>query len=155
MHCGINLKSSRPEISFFPGAVAVVLLTSFSVFALDLSRKQVLQRKPLDVTETLGHTADMFNRILGEQVVLKFEIAPQLPALMADAGMFQQIILNLGVNARDAMSSGGRLTIRADEAKFAADDLSAKSNRKPGRFVRLSVADTGSGMDTAVIATSF
>ncbi len=118
---------------------------------LALSRKQVMRRKPLDMKETLGHTADMLSRILGEQVVLSFEIAPRLPPIMADAEMFQQIVVNLVVNARDAMSSGGRLTIQADEARFTSGDLSAKSNRKPGRFVRLSVADTGSGMDTTVI----
>jgi CheY-like chemotaxis protein len=118
---------------------------------LAFSRKQVMQRRPLDMKETLAHTADMLNRLLGENVVLKFEIAPALPAIMADAEMFQQIILNLVVNARDAMSSGGELTIRANEAIFGMDDLSAKSNRKAGRFVRLSVADTGSGMDTAII----
>jgi two-component system, cell cycle sensor histidine kinase and response regulator CckA len=118
---------------------------------LAFSRKQIMLRKPLDMKETLAHTADMLNRLLGENVVLKFEIAPGLPKIMADAEMFQQIILNLVVNARDAMSSGGQLTIRANEAIFAANDLSAKSNRKAGRFVRLSVADTGSGMDSAII----
>jgi two-component system, cell cycle sensor histidine kinase and response regulator CckA len=122
---------------------------------LALSRKQVMLRKPLDMKETLGQTAEMLNRVLSEQVVLNFEIAAHLPPVMADAEMFQQIILNLVVNARDAMSSGGQLTIRADEAKFSSNDLSAKSNRKPGRFVRLSVADTGSGMDTAVISHLF
>jgi signal transduction histidine kinase len=122
---------------------------------LALSHKQVMLRKPLDVKETLGHTADMLGRILGEHVVLNFEIAPRLPAILADAEMFQQIILNLVVNARDAMSSGGRLTICADEVKFASGDLSAKSNRQPGWFVRLSVADTGSGMDTAIIKHLF
>jgi signal transduction histidine kinase/ActR/RegA family two-component response regulator len=118
---------------------------------LALSRKQIMLRKPLDVQETLVHTADLLSPILGEQVVLKFEIAPRLAPIIADAEMFQQIILNLVVNARDAMNSGGSLTIRADEANFESNDLSAKSNRKPGRFVRLSVADTGSGMDTAII----
>jgi CheY-like chemotaxis protein len=65
--------------------------------------------------------------------------------------MFQQTVVNLVVNARDAMNSGGQLTIRAREATFAAADIPAKSERKPGRFVRLSVSDTGSGMDPAVI----
>jgi signal transduction histidine kinase/ActR/RegA family two-component response regulator len=122
---------------------------------LALSRKQVMMRKPLDMKENLDQTAEMLNRVLSEQVTLKFEIAPNLPPIMADAEMFQQIILNLVVNARDAMSSGGRLTIRADEAKFSASDLPPKSNRKLGRFVRLSVADTGSGMDTTIISHLF
>lgn len=118
---------------------------------LAFSRKQVMRRKPLDVEETLGHTAEMLHQILGQQVVLQFEIAPRLPPVMADPEMFQQIIVNLVVNARDAMSSGGQLTIRANEAKFGANDLSVNSNRKPGQFVRLSVADTGSGMDIDII----
>jgi two-component system, cell cycle sensor histidine kinase and response regulator CckA len=118
---------------------------------LALSRKQVMLRKPLDMKEILGQTAEMLGRTLSEQVVLKFEIAPRLPPILADAEMFQQIILNLVVNARDAMSSGGQLTIRANEAKFSPNELSGKSDRKPGQFVRLSVADTGSGMDTAII----
>ncbi len=122
---------------------------------LALSRKQVMMRKPLDMQENLDQTAEMLNRVLSEQVTLNFEIAPNLPPIMADAEMFQQIILNLVVNARDAMSSGGRLTIRANEAKFNGSDLPAKSNRKPGRFVRLSVADTGSGMDTTIISHLF
>jgi CheY-like chemotaxis protein len=65
------------------------------------------------------------------------------------------MVLNLVVNARDAMHSGGQLTIRATEANFGAGDIPAKSERKAGRFVRLSVTDTGSGMDTATIQHLF
>jgi CheY-like chemotaxis protein len=74
---------------------------------------------------------------------------------MADPDMFQQIIVNLVVNARDAMSSGGQLTIRASEISFSSADLAGNSERKEGRFVRLSVTDTGQGMDTAVINRLF
>jgi nitrogen-specific signal transduction histidine kinase/CheY-like chemotaxis protein len=122
---------------------------------LAFSRKQVMQQKPLDVQETLGQTADMLQKLLGDQATLSFKIAPNLPAVMADPGMFQQIIVNLVVNARDAMLHGGDLTIRASEAKLTSEDRAAKSGRKIGRFVRLSVADTGSGMDKAVINRLF
>ena len=118
---------------------------------LAFSRKQVMQQKVLDLRETLGHTSEMLGRLLGEQVALRFEIAPRLPPILADPEMFQQIVVNLVVNARDAMSSGGQLTIRAAESNFAAADIPAKSDRKAGRFVRLSVTDTGSGMDTAIV----
>jgi signal transduction histidine kinase/ActR/RegA family two-component response regulator len=118
---------------------------------LAFSRKQVMQRKALDVSETLGHTSDMLGGLLGEQATLRFEIAPRLPAILADSEMFQQIIVNLVVNARDAMSNGGQLTIGAAEAGFAAGDIPAESERKAGRFVRLRVSDTGSGMDAATI----
>jgi two-component system cell cycle sensor histidine kinase/response regulator CckA len=122
---------------------------------LAFSRKQVMQQKALDVRETLGHTSDTLGRMLGDQVLLRFEIAPQLPPILADPDMFQQIVVNLVVNARDAMSSGGQLTIRASEASFAAANIPAKSNRREGRFVCLSVTDTGSGMDTAIIHRLF
>ncbi len=118
---------------------------------LAFSRKQVMQQEALDVRETLGHTADMLGGLLGEKAALRFEIAPRLPPIMADPEMFQQIIVNLVVNARDAMNGGGQLTIRAAEAGFAPADIAAKSERKAGRFVRLSVTDTGSGMDNATI----
>jgi signal transduction histidine kinase/ActR/RegA family two-component response regulator len=118
---------------------------------LAFSRKQVLQQKPLDVKETLGDTAEMLGRSLGSHVILHFDIAPDLPPILADPEMFQQIIVNLVVNARDAMSSGGQLTIRAARAAFTAADIPAHSERRPGQFIRLSVTDTGSGMDTAIV----
>ncbi|HEY3914643.1 MAG TPA: ATP-binding protein [Verrucomicrobiae bacterium] len=118
---------------------------------LAFSRKQVIKLKPLGVKETLGQTAEPLQQILGERGSLQFDVDAGLPAIMADPEMFEQIIINLVVNARDAMSSGGQLTIRASEATFPPDGQSAKSKRKPGRFVRLSVTDTGSGMDTAII----
>jgi CheY-like chemotaxis protein len=73
----------------------------------------------------------------------------------ADLNQFEQVIVNLVVNARDAMSGGGQLTIRAAEANFGAQDIPAQSERKAGRFVRLSVTDTGSGMDPATIQHLF
>jgi two-component system, cell cycle sensor histidine kinase and response regulator CckA len=69
--------------------------------------------------------------------------------------MFQQIMVNLVVNARDAMSGGGMLTIRAAEAQFSPEEIQIRSDRKAGRFVRLSVTDTGAGMDTSIINRLF
>ena len=122
---------------------------------LAFSRKQVMQKKALDVRKTLELTSETLGRLLGQEVVLRFEIAPRLPPILADPEMFQQMVVNLVVNARDAMSGGGQLTIRATEASFAAVDIAAKSARKAGRFVRLSVTDTGSGMDPAIISHLF
>jgi two-component system cell cycle sensor histidine kinase/response regulator CckA len=122
---------------------------------LAFSRKQVMQRKALDLSATLVHTLDMLDGLLGEQVALRLEVAPQLPPIMADPEMFQQMVLNLVVNARDAMNSGGQLTIRAIEVNFGAGDIPSQSERKAGRFVCLSVTDTGSGMDNAIIQHLF
>jgi len=122
---------------------------------LAFSSKQVMQEKPLDVHEILAQTSEVLTRLLGDQVALHIDIAPGLPPILADPDMFQQIMVNLVVNARDAMGSGGHLTIRATENIFSPSDIAGKSERKPGQFVRVSVTDTGSGMDTAIISHLF
>jgi len=122
---------------------------------LAFSRKQAMHQKPLDVGETLGLASDTLDALVGEQIDLRLEIAPHLPPILADWEMFQQVLVNLAVNGREAMSSGGQLTIRAAEAHFAAADIPAKSERRAGKFVRLSITDTGRGMESAVVARLF
>ena len=118
---------------------------------LVFSRKQVMQQQVVHIQETMRQIADMLGRLLGKHVELRYDIAPQLPPIMADPQMLQQIIANLIVNARDAMSSAGRLTIGAARVTFSAADLAGKPDRRAGQFIRLSISDTGAGMDTAVI----
>lgn len=118
---------------------------------LAFSRQQVMQQKVLEIKSTMADIADMLHRLLGTSVVLNFDIAPQLPPIMADPNMLQQIIVNLVANARDAMSSGGHLTIRASEVKFAPLDLASKPERRTGRYIQLSVSDTGAGIESDVI----
>jgi signal transduction histidine kinase/ActR/RegA family two-component response regulator len=122
---------------------------------LAFSRKQVMRQQLLEVKETLADTGKMLGQMLGRQVTLRFEVAADLPPILADPDMFQQIIVNLVVNARDAMSSGGQLTIRAGQAAFTAADVSSQAERRAGPFIRLSVSDTGSGMDNAVVQHLF
>ena len=122
---------------------------------LAFSRKQVMQLKALDLSGTVAGTSIMLGGVLGERVALRLEAAPQLPPVMADPDMVQQVMVNLAVNARDAMPDGGELTIRTSEANFAATDVPAQSERKAGRFVRLSVTDTGSGMEPGTIKHLF
>lgn len=118
---------------------------------LAFSRKQVMQRRVVQLKDTMGSISEMLGQLLGEHVDLRFDIAPRLAPILADPEMLQQIIVNLVVNARDAMSSSGQLTICASEVRFAAADLQGRPERRAGNFVQLSVSDTGSGMDTAVI----
>lgn len=122
---------------------------------LAFSRKQVMQQKVVHINEAMSQITVMLGRLLGAHVVLRFDIAPQLPPIMADPDMLQQIIVNLVVNARDAMSSGGQLTICAVEAQFAAEDLAGKPERREGRFIQLSITDTGTGIDSATINRLF
>lgn len=122
---------------------------------LAFSRKQVMQQCPVRLQDTMSQIADMLGRLLGASVKLSLEIAPNLPAILADPEMLQQIIVNLVVNARDAMVDGGQLTIRASEVTYGPPDLAGKPERRAGHFVQLSVIDTGSGIDSATIAHLF
>ncbi len=118
---------------------------------LAFSRKQVIQVAPLDLRKTIREIADVLGRTLGEHITLRLDFAPSLPLVVADHGMIQQIIVNLAVNARDAMGDAGTLTIKAHPATFKPSEITGKSDRRPGSFVRLSVADTGSGMEQSTI----
>jgi signal transduction histidine kinase/ActR/RegA family two-component response regulator len=122
---------------------------------LAFSRQQIIQPKPLDLQHALGQTSDMSGRLLGENVLLRYEIASGLPRILADPQMLQQILINLLLNARDAIGGAGQVTISAIECLFAPADIPPKSERRPGRFVRLRVSDTGAGMDPATITHLF
>jgi len=118
---------------------------------LAFSRKKVMLVASLDVRETIRETVDILVRTLGENITIRLDIAPHLPPVMADHGMMQQIIVNLAVNARDAIGETGNLTISAHPVNFAEKDAAGKPERRPGDFVRLGVADTGAGMDQKTI----
>ncbi|MGB7769061.1 MAG: ATP-binding protein [Verrucomicrobiia bacterium] len=122
---------------------------------LAFSRKQMLQRRPLDVRESLNNTSKMLRRIIGEHISLRIECAENLPPVFADAVNFEQIIINLAVNARDAMPRGGPLTITAGLAVIDAKYLEREPDAVIGTFIRLSVADEGIGMDETVRSKIF
>jgi PAS domain S-box-containing protein len=117
---------------------------------LAFSRKQMLQLRPLDLKEALSNLSKMLRRIIGEQIYLEIQCAENLPAVLADAVNFEQVIINLAVNARDAMPRGGPLTITADLVEIDAQYKEREPDAIIGTFVRLSVADKGSGMNEAV-----
>lgn len=117
------------------------------------SRKQVLQRTSFDLNGALVAMGKMLSRILGEDIQLEFELSPQAIFVDADAGMVDQIVLNLSVNARDAMATGGVLTIGTAEA--VVDEASALASAAPGRYACLSVRDTGGGIPADVLPHIF
>jgi CheY-like chemotaxis protein len=122
---------------------------------LAFSRKQMLQRRPLDVPEALNNLSKMLNPIIGEHISLRIQCAENLPPVFADAVNFEQIIINLAVNARDAMPRGGPLTITAEPVVTDAAYQEREPDAMIGTFVRLSVADDGSGMDETVRSKIF
>lgn len=119
---------------------------------LTFSRKQIMQLRLVDLNELIRNFSRMLNRLLGENVAVDLHFEPSLPAVKADAGMVEQIILNLAVNARDAMFNGGRLSIATRPASV---EVNPRHPSRTGKFVCLSVSDTGCGMDAATLSRIF
>jgi two-component system cell cycle sensor histidine kinase/response regulator CckA len=121
---------------------------------LAFSRKQQHQTKQVVLNATVTEVQKMLNRILGEDVEMSTVLAPRLGAINADPGQLEQVLLNLAINARDAMPNGGRLMIETHNAEL--DALHAEQvGIPPGSYVVLSVSDTGCGMDAATKARIF
>ena len=119
------------------------------------SRKQVLQPANLDLNEVVGGMIKMLRRILGEDVTLCSELASTSPLLYADAGMIEQVLLNLAVNSRDAMPAGGRLTITTGTQTLDEEQAQRNSEAAAGHYVYLDVADTGGGIPPEVLPRIF
>ena len=114
---------------------------------LAFSRRQILAPQVLDLQVLIGNLEKMLHRLIGEDVVLKTELVPSLARIKADPGQIEQIIMNLAVNARDAMPTGGDLTIETDTV-LLDESYPIKSVDVPtGLYVLLAVTDTGCGMD--------
>src|SRR5438132_13194264 len=122
---------------------------------LAFSRQQVLEPKVLDLKATVAGTEKLLQRLVGEDVQLATALAPDLGAVKADPVQLEQVIINLAVNARDAMPAGGRLTIEA--ANVEMDEVYVRSHApaRPGRYVMLVLSDTGIGMDEQTKARIF
>jgi signal transduction histidine kinase/ActR/RegA family two-component response regulator len=114
---------------------------------LAFGRKQIGRPRTLNLNSVVGESENMLRRLLGEDVKLITRLEPSLGLVMADPGHIHQVVMNLAVNARDAMPDGGTLVIETDNANLDAQDAAAQPDSKPGPAVRLSVRDTGSGMD--------
>ena len=114
---------------------------------LAFSRKQVLQPRVLDMNEAVGSMSQMVSRIIGESIELAFIPGANLGCVKADPSQIEQVVLNLVVNARDAMPTGGRLTIETSNIQLDADYAISHASVEPGPYVMLTVTDTGCGMD--------
>ena len=114
---------------------------------LAFSRQQVVQPKVLDLNTIVADTQKMLGRLIGEDVDVVIHTALGLGAVKADPGQIEQVILNLAVNARDAMPKGGRLTLETANVEFDEGYATAHPPATPGRYVLLAVSDTGIGMD--------
>ncbi|MBI5510736.1 MAG: response regulator [Deltaproteobacteria bacterium] len=114
---------------------------------LAFSRKQILQPEPLDLNQTAAGVEKMLRRILGEDIDYAQALASVLGLTLADPGQIEQVIMNLVVNARDAMPAGGKLTIETSNVEIDEEYAARHVAVKPGSYVQLVVTDTGCGMD--------
>ena len=123
---------------------------------LAFSRKQFLTPTVLDVNETVSGLIHMLPRVIGEHIQTTTRLAPHLPRVWADSSQMDQVLVNLVLNARDAMPAGGHLTIETSFLDMDEEQLSAERlTLQPGRYVLLVVTDTGMGMDDATRARAF
>jgi len=150
LHPGDPLREDVKEI-VEAGKRAAALTRQLLAF----SRKQPLQPEVLDLNTLVRDIAKMLKRLIGEDIDLKLSLADELDRVMADPGQIEQVILNLAVNARDAMPGGGKLTI--ETANVALDETYAQKHVgvHPGKYVMLAVTDTGCGMDKEVLSQIF
>jgi PAS domain S-box-containing protein len=122
---------------------------------LAFARKQVIAPVGLDLNAIITRNQKMLSRPLGEDVFLKVELAPDLWALFADPGQVEQVLMNLAVNARDAMPRGGVLTIATRNCRISGEDPGVQGSARPGEWVEVAVTDTGMGMPPEVLAHLF
>ena len=116
---------------------------------LAFSRRQVLEMKVLDLNQVIIEFQKMLDRLIGEDITLQTRLASTLPSIQADQGQLEQVLLNLVVNARDAMPDGGRLTLETAQAALDETYAAQHPEVQPGPHVLLAVSDTGQGMDAA------
>ncbi len=122
---------------------------------LAFSRRQTLQPRAIDVVQLLDSIVDILRRTLGAKIDVRLDVEADLPAAKADPGMLDTSLLNLAVNARDAMPDGGRLTLSASRISAHAHPAVRDGQLVAGEYVRIAVTDTGSGMPPEVLARAF
>lgn len=134
---------------------AAISAASLTRRLLAFSRQQVLQPVALDVNAVIADTEKILRRLIGADIDIVTALSPSLGSVKADPGQLEQVIINLAVNARDAMPSGGRLTIETANVEMDEGYLRGHPAAQPGSYVLLAVSDTGTGMDAETQAHIF
>ena len=133
------------------GERAVVLVRKL----LAVSRRQELDLEVFDVNDVVRNISNLIARTLGDDIELSLKLNEDIPNINADIGQLEQVLLNLAINARDAMKSGGKLLIEVD--KLILDETYSKTYEEitPGRYIAIAITDTGSGMEPSVLEKIF
>lgn len=122
---------------------------------LTFSRKQVLDVRIVNLNAIVAGVEKLLRRLIGEDVALETALDPATPAVLVDVGQMEQVVINLAVNARDAMPTGGRITIATGVVEVTGESQALHPHHRPGRYARLVVTDTGRGMTADVKARIF
>ena len=122
---------------------------------LAFSRRQSLDSKAIDINTLVQSLQDLLRRTLSERVSLRIVLANGLPPGVADANQLENAVLNLAINARDAMPDGGELIVETSAVEITSDYVALRPDTKPGRYVLLAVSDTGVGMTPDLVEKAF
>jgi nitrogen-specific signal transduction histidine kinase/CheY-like chemotaxis protein len=144
------LANNATEISKAAGRAAMLTRQ-----LLAYGRKQFLQPETLDLNQVITDMEGVFQHLMGKDVDTRIVPAPGLQAVRADAGQIEQVIMNLAINARDAMPGGGKLTLETANVSFDQESAGRSPELKPGGYVMLAITDTGTGMSAEVKARVF
>ena len=122
---------------------------------LAFSRKQITQPQVLRLNHVMGNLRDILSRVIGEHITLRCEFPTEIPPIYADEGSIEQIVMNLVVNARDAMPNGGQITVSVEDVEVVAAHLSRNAQARVGRYVCLCISDNGCGMSAETLSHMF
>jgi PAS domain S-box-containing protein len=147
---GSPLAKNATEIRLAAGRAATLTRQ-----LLAYGRKQILQPEALDLNRVIASMEGMIRDLMGVEVETQIVPAPGLHAVKADAGQIEQVIMNLAINARDAMPNGGKFTVEAANVSFDPESVDHYPELKPGDYVMLAITDTGAGMSEEVKAHLF
>ncbi|MBN2506286.1 MAG: response regulator [Verrucomicrobia bacterium] len=158
-HTGLlrSMPDLRPDMAESLQAVsrAAERASKLTSQLLTFSRKNVIQPRRLNLNDLLTATSTLLYRALGEDITFQFNFSPQLTPIFADPGLIEQMVMNLAVNAREAMPEGGQLVISTAMVDINEVYVHQHPDARKGRFVGLSFIDTGKGMDNATLSRLF
>ena len=146
----LHLVSDEPKALLKEAQDAAALGSKLTDQLLTFARRRHMNAQVIQLNELVVGVTDMMRRTLGEQITLSTSLARDVWATRADPGQFQSAIVNMAVNARDAMPKGGKLVVETRNMMLDADHADFQSELKPGEYVQLSISDTGAGIPPEV-----
>ena len=150
-------KLSESEQTAITGEIsdAADRAASLTRHLMSFGSRRLMQPQPLDLNEVVAAVVKMLRRLIGEHIVLETRYAQEALPVFADVSMLEQVLVNLAVNSRDAMSNGGRLTLKTSSVRVGKSEALHSRHGRPGQYARLSVSDTGAGIPAELLPRIF